>query len=167
MTVRLGIPSAPSLTKPCICKFWNKDKQWLSLTWCITAVFYCRITRLSISKCLNRKRNKQMLSRIKLLWQSLYEQNQTERGPFKPCRLYFHDGTLTGGPPSGEKQDHNSIRALMSSMRDCLLSWTDLAPNAFSTRSCFFFWIFTMFSSTESFTMNYRIRDERNSNSCS
>ena len=51
---------------------------------------------------------------------------------------------------------YSSIRALMSSMRDAFLSVL-LEPKAFSTRSCFLLWILTMFSSTESFTMNYKV----------
>lgn len=48
---------------------------------------------------------------------------------------------------------YSSIRALMSSMRVVFLS-VFVEPKAFSTRSCFCLWIFTMLSSTEPFTMN-------------
>lgn len=50
---------------------------------------------------------------------------------------------------------YSSIRARISSTRDVFLSLGFLVPKAFSTRSCFCLWIFTMFSSTEPFTMNY------------
>lgn len=48
---------------------------------------------------------------------------------------------------------YSSISALMSSIRDVFRSLF-VEPKAFSNRSCFFLWIDTILSSTESFTMN-------------
>lgn len=61
--------------------------------------------------------------------------------------------TLATDVSTLEQYFYISISALISSIRDVFLSGF-LEPKAFSTRSCFCLWIFTMFSSTELFTMN-------------
>lgn len=50
---------------------------------------------------------------------------------------------------------YSSISVMISSIRD-VLRLLPVEPKAFSIRSCFFFWIAIILSSTESLTMNCR-----------